>query len=119
FNDEKHWYTFFVTQFDRLWQDARRHEVGSVPAEAEPRIANSGKGRRVDRERFLAVCTPAAATLFAFLLDEAARRGHRIYWGTSGFSLGSQLPGESDRWSFAYGYPPDDFQFYFQEGAPW
>jgi hypothetical protein len=118
-NDEKHWYAFFVTQFDRLWQDARRHEVGSVPAEAGPRIANSGKGRRVDREHFLAACTPAAATLFAFLLDEAVRRGHRIYWGTSGFSLGSQLSGEADRWSFAYGYPPDDFQFYFQEGAPW
>lgn len=76
-------------------------------------------GRRVDRERFLAECTPAARTLFVFFLDEAIRRGHHVYWGTSGFSVGAYFPGPSDRWSFAYGYPADDFQFYFQEGAPW
>jgi hypothetical protein len=76
-------------------------------------------GRRIDRERFLAACSPAGATLFTFLLDEATRRGHTIYWGTTGFSAGAQIPGRDDRWSFTYGFPPDDFQFYFQDGAPW
>jgi hypothetical protein len=115
---EKQWYDFFITQFDRLWQDARPY-VRTASAEERTRTPIGGTGRRVGRERFLAACLPAAAPFFAFLLDESMRRGHSIYWGTSGFSAGAHFPPGADRWSFAYGYPPDDFQFYFQERAPW
>lgn len=94
--------------------------VGRTEAAAiQHERAGAGSGRRIDRERFLAACTPAAAPLFTFLLDEATRRGHHVYWGSSGFSLGAHFPTPSDRWSFAYGFPPDEFQFYFQDGAPW
>jgi hypothetical protein len=92
--------------------------VGRTEAAAMQQERTSS-GRRMDRSRFLAACTPVAAELFMFFLDEAARRGHHILWGTSGFSAGAFFPGPSDRWSFAYGFPPDDFQFYFQDGAPW
>jgi hypothetical protein len=88
-------------------------------AGAPPAQAGRGSGRPVDRERFLAACTPAAGNLFTSLLDEAVRRGHPIYWGVKGFSLGAQLPGGADRWTFAYGFPLDEFHVYFQEGAPW
>ncbi len=86
--------------------------------QAEQQQVSRGGGRSVDRERFLAECTPTAGNLFTFLLDEAVRRGHTIYWGTTGFSTGAQVAGGGDRWAFAYGFPPDDFQFYFQDGAP-
>lgn len=81
--------------------------------------ATTSSPRRMDRERFLAACAPTAVPLFSFVLDEAARRGCPIYWGTAGYSVGAQVPGQPDRWSFTYGYPPDDFLFYFQDGAPW
>lgn len=87
--------------------------------EAEQQQVSRGAGRHVDRERFLAACTPPAGSLFSYLLDDAVRRGHTIYWGTTGFSTGAQVAGGGDRWAFAYGFPPDDFQFYFQDGAPW
>jgi MinD-like ATPase involved in chromosome partitioning or flagellar assembly len=86
---------------------------------AEREQAGRASARHVDREDFLATCTPVAGGLFTFLLDEAARRGLPIYWGTTGFSTGAQVPGGADRWTFAYGFPPDDFRFYFEEGAPW
>lgn len=87
--------------------------------EAEQQQVRRGSGRRVDRESFLAACTPVAGRLFSLLLDQATRRGHGLYWGTTGFSTSAQIGGEGDRWTFAYGFPPDEFQFYFQDGAPW
>lgn len=77
----------------------------------------SSPGARVDRATVLERSTPDAAALFTFLLDEGVRRGHHVYWGTAGFSVGAYAGGE--RFSFVYGFPPDDFRFYFQGGAPW
>ncbi len=106
--------TLYPTTIRRFVPKDAKARAGAVPA---PVVRTSG--RPVDRGSFLAACTPAAAKLFTYLLDEAVRRDHLIYWGVKGLSLGAQLPGGADRWTFAYGFPRDEFHFYFEEGAPW
>jgi len=106
--------TPYPTTIRRFVPSDAKGRVGSAPA---PVVR--GSGRPVDRGSFLAACTPAAGKLFTYLLDEAVRRDYLIYWGVKGFSLGAQLPGGAGRWTFAYGFPPDDFHVYFEEGAPW
>jgi len=70
-----------------------------------------GARTMTNRVDMLAKCAPAAVEVFAFMLDEAARRGHSVVWGTSGFSVGFVPTGQS-RVAYAFAYPPDDFQFY-------
>ena len=67
--------------------------------------------KHIDRTAFLGACKPAIATFFERVLDLAEKRGHRIYWGTVGFSVKAHLADREP--SFVYGYPGGDFQFFF------
>ena len=57
-------------------------------------------------------CSPEVSIFFQRVLDLAANRNHVVYWGEVGFSVRAQLP-NGRLATFAYGYPPNQFQFYF------
>lgn len=67
------------------------------------------------RDRFLAQCPAPIAAVFNRIIDLADERRHRIYWGYTGISVGVYLPKEKQYASFAYCYPPDEFDFYFSQ----
>lgn len=79
--------------------------------------SREGKGgertskRPIDRTAFLKACKPTLVKFFERVLDLAEKRGHRIYWGTVGFSVRAQIPGD---WaSIVYCFPDGEFQFFF------
>lgn len=69
--------------------------------------------RQTTREEFLGECTPNAVIAFERMFDLAIQHGHKISWGEVGFSIRAFIPTTNRLISFAYGYPPDEFQFYF------
>lgn len=72
-----------------------------------------GVREKLTREAYLARCAPETVSFFADMVDAAEARRHTIYWGERGFSVRLFLPDEDRLASFAYGYPPDIFEFYF------
>jgi hypothetical protein len=72
-----------------------------------------GPKHKTNREEFLRSCTSIAADFFKHMLDVSKERRHTIYWGEKGFSVRLHLVTEDRLASFAYGYPAEEFQFYF------
>lgn len=73
-----------------------------------------GSKGKTNRREFLSNCsTTQIAEFFEYVLDEAGRKGHEIYWGSVGFSIRAYLPEIDQKASFVYGYPPQTFQFFF------
>ena len=70
----------------------------------------------ITSEQFLARCAPGTRDFFQKAVALAEERGHFIYWGTVGFSIRAYSP-QGVKVSFAYGYPPSLFQFYFADLA--
>ena len=87
--------------------------VGLTESARITKAENKAK-RQTSRTEFLAKCTPRATPLFERVLELASQRGHRINWGEVGFSIRALVPKNNRLISFAYGFPPDEFQFYFE-----
>jgi hypothetical protein len=66
-----------------------------------------------NREEMLSKCSTEASLFFNYILDEAVKQEHSIYWGTTGFSIRVSFPGSDGFLSVAYGYPPNEFHVYF------
>lgn len=74
-----------------------------------------------NRQEFLDKCNPKFRQFFEYILDQAALKGHIIYWGTLGFSIRAKLPPSDRPATFVYGYPHQtaaNFDFYFGQ-IPW
>jgi hypothetical protein len=105
-----------VKQFQREDQQAQKALVPRVVGLTESaRSAKEPPPRkgRTTREEFLEKCAPEARKFFEQALDRAEEQGHTIYWGEVGFSIRAYSPKSGGLASFAYGYPPGTFQFYF------
>jgi ribosomal protein L7Ae-like RNA K-turn-binding protein len=87
--------------------------VGLTEAARMTKAENKTK-RQTSRAEFLAKCTPQAAQLFERIFDLADQRGHKINWGEVGFSVRALVPKNKRLISFAYGFPSNEFQFYFE-----
>jgi len=72
----------------------------------------------VSRDQFLAGCPPYGKQLFERIFHDAAATGLVILFGTKGFSARLTVPGEASPVTFAYGFPPNCFQFYFDPRLP-
>jgi len=75
----------------------------------------NGESIVLNPDEFLTRCLPSAAPVFQTILNSAAERNDRIYWGKGGFSVGVYLPKEGQYASFAYCYLPNGFDFYFAQ----
>lgn len=108
-----------VKQFQREGDQRQRALVPRVVGLTE--TARSAKGtsskrkRHTTREEFLEKCSPEARKFFQRVLDRAKEQGHVIYWGEVGFSVRAHSPKSGRLASFAYGYPPATFQFFFHK----
>jgi len=70
------------------------------------------------RPEFLAKCRPEAREFFESMLDKAEAKGHSINWNLRSFAVRAHLP-DCTLGSFAYGWLPGEFQFYYgQDGLP-
>lgn len=88
--------------------------VGFTESARSAKESPGGRGP-TSRAEFLEKCIPLARPFFERVLDLAKERGHVIYWGKVGFSIRVHFP-DGRLLSFAYGYPPDEFQFFFMQG---
>jgi len=87
--------------------------VGLTESARSAKERSSRKRKRsITPDEFLSKCDQETRSFFARVLELAADRGHIIYWGEAGFSIRAQMP-DGSLATFAYGYPPDLFQFYF------
>ena len=86
--------------------------VGLTEAARSAKKSSSRRKNRVTREEFMSKSSPEIREFFQKVLDLASERGHVIYWGEAGFSIRAQLP-NGQLATFAYGFPPNQFQFYF------
>lgn len=76
---------------------------------------SEGRRGKIGREEFLANSSPEVAAFFGQVLDLAQERGYEIYWGSMGFSVRIYLPAQGELASFAYGWSPGVFEFYFSQ----
>jgi len=104
--------TVEVKQFIGQGQKAMVPRVIGL-TEASRAQKTSGSRSRITRTTFLANCTAEAAPFFEYVLDKAIEKEFILYWGTTGFSVRLTMPNSNNRASFAYGYPPNKFEFYF------
>jgi hypothetical protein len=74
--------------------------------------------RQTNKDEFLAKCTPEAVPLFEHMINIATQRGYKITWGEVGFSVRIYFSLANRFVSFAYGYPPNEFQFYIEKSLP-
>ena len=96
----------------RRGQKALAPRVVGLTESARSRKESASSYRRpTTRHEFLAKCPPGAQAFFGRMLDMAKERGYIIYWGKVGFSVRVGLP--DGRATFAYGFPPRCFEFYF------
>jgi hypothetical protein len=89
--------------------------VGLTETARSVKGSSSKRKRHTTREEFLEKCSPGAREFFQRVLDRAEEQGHVIYWGEVGFSVRAHSPKSGGLASFAYGYPPATFQFYFHK----
>lgn len=79
--------------------------------EATRRAKQEPTRRLASRQEFLQTCLPETHFVYNTIMDKALAAGHEINWGTKGFSI--RMIGKERKVSFAYGYPPNTFDFYF------
>ncbi len=87
--------------------------IGITEKSREVKGGDKPSPKNTDRTAFLSACKPSIAKFFERVLDLAEKRGHRIYWGTTCFSVGARLTEGSA--SFLYCYPQGEFDFYFSQ----
>ncbi len=78
--------------------------------EATRQSKQGASQRIINREIFLQNCLPELVPFYNTIFDKALSAGHMINWGVKGFSLRMQTPEQMI--SFAYGFPPNVFDFY-------
>ncbi|MGC8817717.1 MAG: hypothetical protein ACP5PX_08075 [Candidatus Hadarchaeum sp.] len=111
--------TVEVKQFQREGDQKLRalvpRVVGLTETARSAKESSSKRKRRTTRKEFLEKCSPEAREFFQRVLDRSEERGHVIHWGELGFSVRAHSPKSGGLVSFAYGYPPATFQFYFDK----
>ncbi|MGB9724688.1 MAG: hypothetical protein ACPL7G_12445 [Chloroflexia bacterium] len=111
--------TVEVKQFQREGDQKQRalvpRVVGLTETARSAKESSSKRKRRTTRKEFLEKCSPEAREFFQRVLDRSEERGHVIHWGELGFSVRAHSPKSGGLVSFAYGYPPATFQFYFDK----
>jgi hypothetical protein len=83
--------------------------IGQTERARATRAASAGT---ISPAVFLERCDPEVRTFFQGIFKDAQDAGHVISWGTVGFSVRIRRP-DGSLSSFAYGYPPNKFEFYF------
>jgi hypothetical protein len=66
-----------------------------------------------NRDEFLAKCDPLSKEFFDWALSLASAENKVIYWGTLGFSIRTPWSGREGLYTFAYGWPHGQFDFFF------
>lgn len=87
--------------------------VGLTESARKAKESASRSRRLTTKSEFLTKCLPESREFFTTVLDKADSNGFTVYWGEVGFSIRGKLGKNGRLLSFVYGYPPDNFQFYF------
>jgi len=85
--------------------------IGFTERAYEQKRSSSFKRKTTERE-FLESCSEIGKKFFKEIIDPAIKKGHFVSWGTVGFSIRGRLP-SGNYVSLLYGYPPNNFQVYF------
>lgn len=115
-----------IKQFVGEGQKALVPRVIGATETAQINKATGGPSSSNTRQtRFYSQCSPDTAAFFQKMVSLAAPKGHRVYWGDVGFSIGVHLPNQQyvggQYAGFAYGYPKygnwpaERFEFYFAQ----
>lgn len=88
--------------------------IGATELAREAKAGRKDYRPRADRASFLQNCNPGAARFFEALFVSAEEKGWTIYFGQVGFSIRVLLK-DGKLGSVLYGYPKNDFQFYFKD----
>jgi len=86
--------------------------IGLTEAARLAKSKNRGSKKPTNREEFLAKCNVQAKEFFKDILKEAEQQGKHIYWGVVGFSIRTSLSQSEGLFTFAYGWPADQFDIY-------
>jgi hypothetical protein len=74
--------------------------------------------RNTTAVEFLQKASAEARPFFGQVVNDGMARGYTVAWGTVGFSVRFTPPGQEQLETFAYGFPPNIFQFYFGKRLP-
>lgn len=80
-----------------------------------PRRTIHERKKKITRDEFLALHSPAVAGFFRFVLDKAQEKGYKISWGTQGVAIRVYLTKAKQWASVVYGWPSGSFDFYFSQ----
>jgi hypothetical protein len=72
----------------------------------------------INEETFLQQCRSDVRPFFQEMLRDAEEHGYTVYWGKVGLSVRVRHPETGSLKTFAYAYPPKDFQLYFDKDGP-
>jgi len=99
----------------RRWLQMKTRAFEAIKGEAGPegKMPAPRRKGKTNREEFLAQCSPPVASFFERMLDLTEERGYLISWGKKGFSVRANLPQTGQLASFSYGWPWEEFDFYF------
>jgi len=102
-----------VKQFIGQGQKAMVPRVVGLTEAARIQKPATSSSTQTTKEAFLASCLPETTSAYEYIFKTAAQKSHMIGWGEKGFSVRLRLPESGKLASFAYGVPPNEFQFYF------
>lgn len=86
--------------------------IGITEATRQVKQASPSR-QKINQEIFLQNCLPETAAFYNEVISRVLAAGHKISWGTKGFSI--RMQGNGRLASFGYCFPPNIFQFYLGE----
>ena len=86
--------------------------IGITEATRQAKQASSSR-TTINQEIFLQNCLPETAEFYNQVISRVLAAGHKISWGTKGFSM--RMQGNGRLASFGYCFPPNTFDLYLGE----
>ena len=86
--------------------------IGITEATRQAKQASSSR-QIINRSIFLENCLPETVSFFSQVIDRVLAAGHKVSWGTKGFSI--RMQGNGRLASFGYCFPPNTFDLYLGE----
>lgn len=86
--------------------------IGITEATRQAKQASSSRPI-INQEIFLQNCLPETAEFYKEIISRVLAAGHKVSWGTKGFSM--RMQGNGRLASFGYCFPPNTFDLYLGE----
>ena len=99
-----------VKQFLGEGQRAMVPRVIGITEATRQAKQTSSSGPIINSETFLQNCVPETAAFYNEVISRVLTAGHRVSWGTKGFSM--RMQGNGRMASFGYCFPPNIFDLY-------